>query len=71
MDSLLAIRLKLGDMHRILSLKSLTTIELSSNSMELVVGSWSPMDFRWLFCKQFQQLLSSSGACLDVVFKFE
>ena len=27
-----------------------TTLELSFNSMEFFVGSWSPMIFHWLFC---------------------
>lgn len=31
-----------------------STLELSFNSMELFVGSWSPTIFHWLYCIQYQ-----------------
>ena len=46
-------------------------IELFSYSMGLLVRSWSPMIFHWLFCIQYQQLPFTCDACPEVLFEFE
>lgn len=64
----LSISLESSDVHRILALKSLKTIELSFNSVgrELV-----PHGFSLVFSTRCQQFLSTCGLCLDVAFEFE
>ena len=43
------------------------TREWFSNSMTLLVGSLSPVLFQWLFCIQYQEFVSTCGACSEVV----
>ena len=47
----------------------LLLLELSFNSKRLFVRSWLSMFFHRLFCIKNQLFLSTSGACLEVVFK--
>ena len=47
------------------------TVELSFNSRRLLIKSWSPAHFHWLFWMQYQFFFSTSGACSEVMFEVE